>query len=281
MVSREARDAATRDEAARNEAARSLALAQRELVRLPIVAPRAGVVVRRTVEPGAQAAEAAELLAIAPLNSIVFEAHVTAQRRGMRTRARRHRSRVRARPRARPRCSACCRWRTARIRRRSVARARAVPRPGARRFGTAVHRGRRASALGVPDSAVVEDDLTGQHRIVVVGTDGRVAWVTVTQGAIADGWRELSGAAQGGCPGGDRRPARAARSHARPGEADEVFSFLWLQRRASDAALAAAVALGVERAPHAGGDPARGDVPPHHGGSPTPASGRATRCCAR
>jgi multidrug efflux pump subunit AcrA (membrane-fusion protein) len=43
----------------------------------------------------------------------------------------------------------------------------------------------------VPDSALVEDDLTGERRVAVVDRAGRVAWTPVTLGAPADGWHEL------------------------------------------------------------------------------------------
>ena len=66
------------DDAARAEAERALALARRELVRVPIVASASGTVVRRSAEPGTELAESAELLAIVPRDDLVFEAHVPA-----------------------------------------------------------------------------------------------------------------------------------------------------------------------------------------------------------
>src|SRR5205085_5529075 len=45
-------------------------------VRVPLVARQAGVVVRRSVEPGTQVAEGAEIVAIVPWKALVFEAHV-------------------------------------------------------------------------------------------------------------------------------------------------------------------------------------------------------------
>ena len=43
----------------------------------------------------------------------------------------------------------------------------------------------------VPDSAVVEDDLTGETRIAVVARSGLAVWVPVTLGASVPGWREV------------------------------------------------------------------------------------------
>jgi len=68
----------------------------------------------------------------------------------------------------------------------------ASPAPGLGRFGSAsIVVGAAHRALGVPDSALVEDDLTGEHRVAVVNRAGRVAWTPVTLGAAADGWHEL------------------------------------------------------------------------------------------
>src|SRR5262249_7675594 len=66
------------DADARVEAERALDLARRELVRVPLVASASGTVVRRAAEPGAELAEGAELLAIVPRDELVFEAHVGA-----------------------------------------------------------------------------------------------------------------------------------------------------------------------------------------------------------
>jgi hypothetical protein len=60
------------------------------------------------------------------------------------------------------------------------------------RFGTAeitIGAARRATA--VPDSALVEDDLTGEVRIACVGRDTVATWVTVRVGLGAEGWHEL------------------------------------------------------------------------------------------
>ncbi len=213
LLAREARDPD-----ARAEAARALALARRDLVRVPLTAPQAGVVVRRSVEPGAQVAEAAEVAAISPARSVVFEAHVPAAQAG----------------RLRPGQPATVRGegvppRAATVQRllpmaNSADQATMVwlaprapdPPPELDRFGTAdIVVGAPRRVLAVPDSAVVEDDLTGEHRLAVVDSTGRAAWTPVRLGAAEDGWRELVGSAlapgtrvvvegQRGLPGGTR-----------------------------------------------------------------------------
>ncbi|MHB8077684.1 MAG: efflux RND transporter periplasmic adaptor subunit, partial [Candidatus Krumholzibacteriia bacterium] len=60
------------------------------------------------------------------------------------------------------------------------------------RFGTATIRvGAPRPAPAVPDSAVVQDDLTGETRIALIGPDGRAGWRAVTLGLAAGGWYEL------------------------------------------------------------------------------------------
>src|SRR5262249_11694152 len=68
-----------REPAARAEAERARALARRDLVRVPLTAPRAGVVTRWGAEPGAELAEGGEVLAITPEGAVVFEARLPAE----------------------------------------------------------------------------------------------------------------------------------------------------------------------------------------------------------
>ncbi len=182
--------------AARAEAEHALALARRELVRLPLRSPQAGVVVRRSIEPGAQAGEGAEIVALVPDRSIVFEAHIAP------TEA----------PRVRPGLAATIAGtggppRAAIVQRvlpmaNSADQSTMVwlaprdpqPPPELERFGTAaIVVGPPRRALAVPDSAIVEDDLTGERRVARVDSTGRIAWEPVQPGLAADGWRELSG----------------------------------------------------------------------------------------
>src|SRR3989442_9528915 len=64
------------DSTARAEAKLALTLARRDLLRVPLVATATGTGLRRAAEPGAEVAEGAELLAIVPDGAVVFEAHV-------------------------------------------------------------------------------------------------------------------------------------------------------------------------------------------------------------
>ena len=60
------------------------------------------------------------------------------------------------------------------------------------RFGGAsIVVGAAHRSLGVPDPALVEDDLTGEVRIACVGRDTVATWVTVRVGLGAVGWHEL------------------------------------------------------------------------------------------
>src|SRR5205085_7695332 len=71
LMGREARDSA-----AVEEARRALAHARAGLVRVPILAPVTGAVVRRGADPGARLSSGAELLAVIADADVVFEARV-------------------------------------------------------------------------------------------------------------------------------------------------------------------------------------------------------------
>jgi multidrug efflux pump subunit AcrA (membrane-fusion protein) len=192
LLLREAHDAE-----ARTEAERATALAKRDLVRVPIVAPRTGVVTRRDVEPGAEVNDGAEVLAITPTEGIVFEARLPAAatqlvHAGMAAVVRtvgepdREVRVARVLPAASASDQATLVW--------------LKPLGGATplldRFGTLAMKtsGTRRSPA-VPAAAVVENDLDGSARVVVVGADSIAVWTPVTLGASAEGWRELTGAA--------------------------------------------------------------------------------------
>ena len=184
-----------RDAAARQEAAQAVELARRDLVRVPVRAPRAGVVLRRSVEPGTLVAESAEILAITPLNALVFEAHVPA---ALRPRLRPGQQAVIACSGEPPRNATLERILPAASEADQAVLAWLVPAPGAGprpfldRFGTAtLQLGPPRRGLAVPDSAVVEDDVTGEKRLARVSPDGRAVWVPVTLGLRAGGWTEL------------------------------------------------------------------------------------------
>jgi len=183
------------DPAARAEAERAAALANRDLVRVPLVAPRAGVVTKRDAEPGAEVNDGAEVLAITPVEGIVFEARLPAAatqlvHSGMAAVVRTvgepdHDVRVsRVLPAASASDQATLVWL------RPVGGAT----PLLDRFGTMAMKtsGARESPA-VPAAAVVENDLDGSARVVVVGADSTATWTPVKLGATVDGWRELVG----------------------------------------------------------------------------------------
>jgi multidrug efflux pump subunit AcrA (membrane-fusion protein) len=64
------------------------------------------------------------------------------------------------------------------------------------RFGTvAIRTSGSRQAPAVPSAAVVENDLDGSARVVVVAADSIATWTQVKLGASLDGWRELVGGA--------------------------------------------------------------------------------------
>jgi len=172
------------DSATAREGERALAQARRSLVHVPITAPVTGTVVRRSAEPGARLAAGTEVLAIVPDDEVVFEAHLRADDArvvkigmpatigdgdGLAIPAR-----VLTLLPAAGGDQTVLAWL------RPLARRE---RPDLGRFGTArIRLGDRVTALAAPDSAIVEDDLTGAHRIATVDSAGRVQWVAVKLG---------------------------------------------------------------------------------------------------
>lgn len=189
LLAREAQD-----DVSRKEAERALTLAKHGIIRVPVVAPRAGVITRRTAEPGAEVAEGAELLALTPEDALVFEARVPASAI----------SRVHAGLPARVLEDGAA-GRAARVQRilptaSSADQAVLVwlqptgggPAPVFDHFGTAtLALGAARRALAVPAIAVAEDDLDGTTRVAVVDARGEASWVVVKVGPSIDGWREL------------------------------------------------------------------------------------------
>lgn len=182
------------DSTARTEARRALALARRDIVRVPLLAATAGTVQRRSVEPGAVVADGAEMLSLMPDRALVFEAHIPLAEAG----------RVRVGQRARvaneggeavegfvqrflPRASAADQ--TALV---WLAPEGKPPAGLLGRFGTAaIETGPSRRAPAVPDSALAEDDLTGEVRLARVDSAGVALWTSVKLGIDQNGWREL------------------------------------------------------------------------------------------
>jgi multidrug efflux pump subunit AcrA (membrane-fusion protein) len=182
------------DSLGRAEARRALRSARAGRVRVPLVAPSAGVVTRRSAEAGTQVAEGSEILALVARDAIRFEVRV-----GARDAARLRLGQVarvlcegrppepatleRVLPSAGAGDQAVLAW---------LAPATSPADPQLGRFGTArIRVGAAHRAPAVPDSALVEDDLTGQTRVAVAGADGRAHWQAVEIGAGADGWHEI------------------------------------------------------------------------------------------
>jgi hypothetical protein len=182
------------DPAARAEATRALEIARHDLVRVPLVAGGSGLVIRRGAEPGAEVPEGGELLAIVPERDLVFEAHVAPAEAGRITPGRpasiamEGLAPVAATVQRRlPGAGAADQ--TALI---LLAPRGRAPEGALDRFGTAtIETGRPRRALAVPDSALVEDDLTGEFRVARVDSSGVALWTVVRLGAAAGGWHEL------------------------------------------------------------------------------------------
>jgi RND family efflux transporter MFP subunit len=186
--------AEARSDSGRAQAARALRLAERELVHLRLKAPGSGVVTRRSVEPGALVDDGAELLALVPHGGRVFEAHVPASKAG-RVRAGqaaeiydvggavRAATVKRVLPAVDSTDQASLVW---------LAPERVDPEIALDRFQSArILTGSPRRAPAVPDSALVEDDVTGERRIAIVGKDGRAQWIPVRLGADEGGWAEV------------------------------------------------------------------------------------------
>ncbi len=166
------------------------------MVRVPIVAPVTGSVARRSADAGTRLTSGAELLAIVSDADIVFEARVRSidardLRRGATATVEdslgpaREASMISALPNAGS-DQATLVW---------LRPGSAGAPPVLGRFGRAhIRLGAPHRALAVPDSAVVEDDLTGRKRIAVVDSTSRLEWIDVVLGGRQGAWREVSGA---------------------------------------------------------------------------------------
>lgn len=177
-----------------NEAERALRMATRDLIRVPVVAGATGTVLRRSVEPGSEVAEAGELLTLVPDGSVVFEAHVP------RTEAAQVlpgagaevsmeggglvETRIQRRlPQANEADQTALFW---------LAPVVKAPFGILGRFGNAaIETGAEHRAVLIPDSALVEDDLTGAIRVARVAPGDVAVWTTVRIGPGAPGRHEL------------------------------------------------------------------------------------------
>ena len=183
-----------RSAAEREEASRALRLAERDLIRVPLVASTSGTVLRRAVDPGSEVPEGGELLTIVPLGSVVFEAHVPRPEAarvapgqkaevGMEGGGSIAASVQRKLPQTSEGDQTELFWLVPTVR---------APFGGIGRFGNAtIETGAVHRAVLVPDSALVEDDLTGEVRLARVIPGNIAVWTTVRLGQGEEGWHEL------------------------------------------------------------------------------------------
>lgn len=182
------------DAGARAEAQRAVNMAREDLVRVPLIASAAGVVVRRSVEPGAEVAEGGELLKLVAERDVVFEAHVPLANAATLRVGQDVMIHMEGAPEV-----------AARVDRRLpstsaedqtvllwLTPARTASPEWLDRFGSAaIATGAPRRVLAVPDSALVSDDLTGALRVARVGADSIAVWQGITAGIAANGWHEL------------------------------------------------------------------------------------------
>ncbi len=188
MLARSATDAQ-----ARTEAERALQVARSSVVRVPLLAGADGTVLRRTVEVSAEVPEGGEILALSPAGALVFEAHLpvdeaasvrpgetaTVEMTGV--------APVRARvSRLLPGVDASSRplaWLTP---------AQTLEHGWLQRAGEArIEYGTARRSAAVPRPAIVEDDLTGEKRVAVVGADSLAVWTTLELGVTDGDWSEV------------------------------------------------------------------------------------------
>jgi RND family efflux transporter MFP subunit len=175
----------------REDAGRALELARQELVRRPLHAPEAGVVLSHAASQGDLVNEGDEILSIAAAGSTVFIAQIAQADLPRVHPGQRATIALTARPAPLPGVvhgilpSASSADLTAPVR---VDFAGGGSPRGLGLFGTArivVNEVRNAQV--VPAPAVLRDDIYGTTRVAVVGPNLRVRWVPVTSGAAEGG----------------------------------------------------------------------------------------------
>jgi len=176
------------------DAEQAVAEARASIVHVPITCPANGTVLRRQADAGSRLGSGTELLAVVMDDALVFEVRVPVSESasihaGMESTVSDGDGTARA---ARVRSSlptsggdqSTLVW----------LRPLAPPeRPALGRFGQAViFTGRNITALAVPDTAVVEDDLTGASRIALLDSSDVVRCLSVRLGPRADHARAVS-----------------------------------------------------------------------------------------
>jgi len=177
---------AARTAADSGDARRALELAQRSLVRAPLRAPEAGVVISHAANEGDLVNEGDDIVTIAARGSVVFVAQIVQSELAHVRPGQAASLELAARPR--PLRGAVHGILPAASSENLSAPVRidfaAGPEPVALGlFGTArITVGRRNDALVVPAAAVLRDDVYGTSRVAVVLPDGTARWVQVTPG---------------------------------------------------------------------------------------------------
>jgi Cu(I)/Ag(I) efflux system membrane fusion protein len=188
------REAGTAAEA--RDAKRALELAEKALVRAPLVSPVDGQVLSHAANGGDRVSEDQEILTIADAGSIVFEAQMPQTELPSVRRGERAEVKLAGRNEPVPGTvhdvlpSANAADLTAPVRIDLGAAGKGL---GLGLFGTAtitvgVHEG----ATAVPAAAVIENDVTGSSRIALVAPDGKAHWVAVTPGWKQGGLVEIA-----------------------------------------------------------------------------------------
>lgn len=177
------------------DAERAVTLAERAIVKAPLRAPEAGVVVAHGADEGALVTTHEDIVSLAAADSIVFVAEVV-QNDLSRIRPGQHALIQLSAQKAAiegvvhvilPAASAKDLSSPVRI---DFAPQKAPTAIGL--FGTAqIVVAEHANARVVPEAALLRDDVSGVSRVATVGTDGKAHWLTVTPGIQQDGRIEI------------------------------------------------------------------------------------------
>jgi RND family efflux transporter MFP subunit len=196
---------AARTPAESSDARRALKLAERELVRAPLRAPEAGVVVSHAANEGDLVNEGDDILTIAAAGSVVFVAQI-AQSDLARVRPGQPAT-IELAARPRPLRGVVRALLPAASSDNLTAPVRIDFAPGGAPaalglFGTArITVGERRDVLVVPAAAVLRDDVYGTSRVAVVRPDGTAHWVAVTPGLRQGDALEIAASAAPIAPG--------------------------------------------------------------------------------
>ncbi|HEX5436156.1 MAG TPA: efflux RND transporter periplasmic adaptor subunit [Gemmatimonadaceae bacterium] len=180
---------------AKRDAQRAVQIASQGLVRMPIRAPRSGVVVSRSASPGDLLSAGDAVLGIAAADSMVFIAEIAQSDIGQVHPG--QPVRVELAGRTRPMAGTVYAVLPADTADMTSLRVRVDLARGAAPitlglFGTAhIVVSRHTDAPTVPEAALLRDDVSGISRVATVTPDHTVHWVTVTPGITEHGRVEI------------------------------------------------------------------------------------------